>query len=55
MKRFFYDGRLQIYMHNFVYVDPEKMAEEDYFPDIKIFIVEYKSMSTPVPFPNRWL
>ena len=32
MKRFHYDHRLQVYMYSFMYVDPEIMIEEDYFP-----------------------
>ena len=32
MKRFDYDFWFQFYIYNFVYVDPETIIEEDYFP-----------------------
>ena len=38
IKRYHYDRRLKIYMHAIMYVDPETMAEEDYFPAKKYFL-----------------
>ena len=32
MERFNHDRLLQVYMYGFMYVDPETMAEEEYFP-----------------------
>ena len=37
-----------------MYVDPDKMAEEDYFPATKN-VVNYKETSTPEPVPKHWL
>ena len=34
---FHHDLRLQVYMHAFMYVDTETIAEEDYFPATKEF------------------
>ena len=33
LKRFHYDDRFQVYMYNFMYVDPGTIPVEDYFPD----------------------
>ena len=38
IKKFHHDCRLQIYMYAFMYIDPEKMVEEDYFQYIKTFV-----------------
>ena len=38
-----------------MYIDTEKMADEDYFPDIKKFVKNYKKMSTPGAVPKHWL
>ena len=38
IKRFNYDFQLQVYMYYFMYVDPETIAEEDYFPYNKTFV-----------------
>ena len=37
MKRFNYDPQPQVYMYVFMYVDPETMAEEEYFPAATFF------------------
>ena len=55
MKRFHHGGRLQVYMHDFVYVDPDTMTVEDHFPATKIFFVDYNKMSTTVTVPKHWL
>ena len=38
MNIFHFDPRLQFYMYDLMYVDPNTMAEEDYFPVTKIFL-----------------
>ena len=53
MKRCNYDLQLQVYMHSFMYAYPETMAEEEYFPATKIFVENYKKMSTPGPIPKH--
>ena len=40
MKRFHYDHRLQVFMYSFMYVNPETMAEEDYFPVIFLLLLK---------------
>ena len=55
MKRFCHDLQLQVYMYAFMYVDPETITLEDHFPATKIFVVNYKKMSTPRIVPNNWL
>ena len=42
MKRFHHDIWLQLYMYYFMYVDTEKISEEEYSPDTIIFVQEYK-------------
>ena len=39
IKRFHYFPRLRLYIYDFMYVDPKKMAEEYYFPDT-IFLLK---------------
>ena len=41
-------------MYAFVYVDPDTMAEEDYFTATKIFSENYNKISTPLPVPKHW-
>ena len=43
LKRFHCERWLQFYMHSFMYVDPDKMSEDDCFPDTKTF-ANYKKM-----------
>ena len=38
MKRFIISCQLQVYMYAFIYVDPETINEEDYFPATKILL-----------------
>ena len=38
-----------------MYVDPETIAEEDYFPSTKTFTKNYNKSSTPVLIPKHWL
>ena len=38
-----------------MYVDPEIMIEEDYFPSTIFLVANYKKISTPVPGPKHWL
>ena len=44
------DRKLQVYMYDFMYVDPDKIPMEDYFPATRTF----KKISTPGPVPNNW-
>ena len=55
MKSHHYDFLLQAYMCAFMYVDPEKIPAEDYFPDTKIFVGNYNKFSTPGPVPKHWI
>ena len=36
VKRCHNDRRLQAYLYDFMYIDPDKISEEDYFLDTKI-------------------
>ena len=50
MKRFHYDLRLQVYMYDFMYVNPETMAEEEYFPYTKYMLqttIEFQLQENP--------
>ena len=38
-----------------MYVDPQTMPMDDHFPDTKIFVANYKKMSTPVTVTKNWL
>ena len=51
LNRFLYYRRLQVYMYNFICVEPEKMIEVYYFPYAKSFVSNYKIKSTPGPSP----
>ena len=44
-----------IYMYAFMYIDPETMIQEDYFPDTKTFVAKYKRRSTPIIVPKKWI
>ena len=55
MKRFHHDRRLQVYMYDFMYPDPETMPVEDHFPATKTFVVNYKKTSNPGTAPKHWL
>ena len=55
MKRLCHDHRLQVYMCDFLYVDPEIMVEGKYFPDTKIFAENYKRRSNIESSPKYWL
>ena len=35
LKMFHLDRQLQVYMYDFMYVDPDAISVEDYFPDTK--------------------
>ena len=37
LNKFHYDRRLKVYMYELMYVDSEKIEEEDYFPDTTTF------------------
>ena len=54
-KLFHHDRRLQFYMYAFMYVYPETMTVEEYFPATKVFFENYKKISTAVPVPKHWL
>ena len=55
LKRFHNDQQLQVYMYDFMYVDPETVTMEDHFPATKPFFMNYKKISTPGPAPKHWL
>ena len=54
-KRFHHNRQLQVYVYDFMYVDPQTMPTEDHFPAIKSFVVNYKKISTPGPIPKHWM
>ena len=53
LKRFHSDRRLKVYMYDFMYVNPDSIPVEDYFPETKTFFDKYKKMSTPGPVPTH--
>ena len=55
MKRFNYDHQLRVYMYSCMYVDPETMEKDGYFPDTKTFVADYNKMSNSDPVPKHWL
>ena len=55
MKGCHYDHRLQVYMYAFMYVSPNILEEEEYFPTTKNIVANYKKMSTPGSVPKYWL
>ena len=52
LKRFHHNRRLQVYMYDFMYVDPDTMPVEEHFTATKTYAVNYKKMSTPGPVPK---
>ena len=54
LKRFHHDRQLQFYMYAFMYVDPDTMPVEDYFPAKKKVVVDYMKMSTIRIVPKHW-
>ena len=48
------DRRLQVYMHAFIYVNPEIISVRDYFPDTKTIVKNYNKTSTLEPVPKHW-
>ena len=55
LESFHHDHRLQVYMYAFMYVYHKTMPVGDHFPSTKIFLVNYKKISTPGPVPKHWL
>ena len=53
LNRFHHDLRIQVYMYDFMYIDPEIIPVEDHFPATKIFVVNYNKISTPQPVPKH--
>ena len=53
IKRFHYDSWIQVYMDAFVYVDTDKTEEEEYLPDTKFVVVNYKRRSAPESVPTH--
>ena len=53
LKRFYHDCRIQIYMYDFMYVDPQTIPVEDHYPDTKIFVVKYNKLSTTGQIPKH--
>ena len=49
---FHHDCQLQVYMYDFMYIDPEPIPVEDYF-FYKFFFENNKIMSTPGPVPKK--
>ena len=55
MKRFNYNRQLQFCMYDFMNIDPQTMAEEDYFPATTPFVAKYKKIPNPGLVPKHWL
>ena len=55
MKRFYNDHQIKFYMYAFMYIDPEIISEDYYFPDIGTFVKKYKKISPPGPVEKHWL
>ena len=47
LKRFLHYRWLQVYMYDFMYVDPQTIPVEDNFTDTKKVVVTYNKMSNP--------
>ena len=54
LNRFHHDYRIQVYMYDFMYVDPDTMPVEEHFTATKKYAVNYKKMSTPGPVQKYW-
>ena len=54
MKRFHYDCKLQVYMYALIYVHSETITEEEYFPDTKTVVKNYKKISCQVSVIKHW-
>ena len=54
-KKFQHDCQFQVYMYDFMFIDPERMPVEDHFPDIKTYVDNNKKISTPGLVPKHWL
>ena len=55
LKRFHRYCQLQVYMYDFMYVDPEIIPVEYHFSASKYFVENYSKFSTPGPAPKHWL
>ena len=55
LKRFHHDHFLQVYVYDFMYIDPKTMSVEENFPAAKQFVENNNKMSTPGPVPIHWL
>ena len=55
LKRFHNNRRLQVYMYSFMYVYPETVPVEVYFPPTKICVENYNNISTQGPIPKHLL
>ena len=44
LKRFSHNLRLQVYMYDFMYVDPDTIPAEDNFPAEKTFVYNHNKM-----------
>ena len=42
MNDFHHECQIHFYMYAFMYVDPEKIPEEEYLPAIKTYVENYK-------------
>ena len=49
MKKYHHDLWIPVNMYNFIYMHPEIMAEEEYFPPTRPFVEKYRKKSTSVP------
>ena len=53
LKRFHHYHWLQFYMYTVMYVDPDVMPVEGYFPNTETFSYNYKKMSALGPVPKH--
>ena len=55
LKRFHHDCLLQVYIYDCMYVYPNIIKAEEYFPNTKTIVENYNKISTPGQVPKHWL
>ena len=53
LKRCYHDQQLEAYIFAFMYVDSKTVPAEEHFPNTKIFVVNYKTISAPGTVPKH--
>ena len=55
LKRFYHYQQLQVYMYDFMYVDPQKIPIEGNFPATQTSVLNHKKISTTGTVSTHWL